>query len=394
MRRFLLFLLGWASFATAQPPPLYIHIVSHNEPTDTLQQPARYARAKANALQLAAIVDAKNAKWNLQTSDGFVFGARQDQNASGTNIFSTLSAPPYDDNIEIDPRSKNFPGRNIADQWYLLDSLGAHPTTTVGGFIYYVCPPGNQNLIDWWPYTDTLTGAVYGNRIRFDLLSGAGSLEPHCNDLNDFGVFKPDTTTNFYQHNPARDLWCIGTGCAPLLDSMVDEQSIIDQIRREVDSIQQGLWPPDRFYVTRIMTNQREYGPMFFQKIARVIDSLNAFPAGQLQWATIRESFDAFLTWRDTTGIDYSQWQCGQTLTALPENSTTSFSVFPNPALDRISFRFADKDVHRLEILSVDGRRLFFGTVSDDIPLELPLMEAGIYWLKLEDGKFSRLVKF
>lgn len=140
MRRFLLLFLGWASFATAQPPPLYIHIVSHNEPTDTLQQPARYARAKANALQLAAIVDAKNAKWNLQTSDGFVFGARQDQSTSGTNIFSTLSAPPYDDNIEIDPRSKNFPGRNIADQWYLLDSLGAHPTTTVGGFIYYVCP--------------------------------------------------------------------------------------------------------------------------------------------------------------------------------------------------------------------------------------------------------------
>ena len=58
---------------------------------------------------------------------------------------------------------------------------------------------------------------------------------------------------------------------------MVDEQSIIDQIRREVDSIQQGLWPPDRFYVTRIMTNQREYGPMFFQKIARVIDSLTPF---------------------------------------------------------------------------------------------------------------------
>ena len=394
MRRFLLLFLGWASFATAQPPPLYIHIVSHNEPTDTLQQPARYARAKANALQLAAIVDAKNAKWNLQTSDGFVFGARQDQSTSGTNIFSTLSAPPYDDNIEIDPRSKNFPGRNIADQWYLLDSLGAHPTTTVGGFIYYVCPPGNQNLIDWWPYTDTLAGNVYGNRVRFDLLSGAGSLEPHCNDLNDFGVFKPDTTTNFYQHNPARELWCIGTGCAPLLDSMVDEQSIIDQIRREVDSIQQGLWPPDRFYVTRIMTNQREYGPMFFQKIARVIDSLNTFPAGQLQWATIRESFDAFLNWRDTNGIDFSQWQCGQILSGLPDIGTPAFSVYPNPTFDRISFNFADRGIHQLEILSAEGRCVWFGTVSDDIPLELPSVEAGIYWLKLEDGNVTRLMNF
>jgi hypothetical protein len=113
-----------------------------------------------------------------------------------------------------------------------------------------------------------------------------------------------------------------------------------------------------------------------------------------LQWATIRESFDAFLNWRDTNGIDFSQWQCGQILSGLPDIGTPAFSVYPNPTFDRISFNFADRGIHQLEILSAEGRCVWFGTVSDDIPLELPSVEAGIYWLKLEDGNVTRLVKF
>ena len=136
---------------------------------------------------------------------------------------------------------------------------------------------------DWWKYQDTITGQYYGNKVKFTLLSGAGSAGAtlHCNDLHDFGVFKPDTTTNFYNHNPSRNLWDIGSGCAPILDSLTDEQTIIDLIQGQVDSIQNGFWPTNKFYVTRIMTNQRDYGPSFFQKISTDNPAMDALRRGR-----------------------------------------------------------------------------------------------------------------
>ncbi len=375
-------LLLLALTGICQPPKLYLQIVSHNEPSDSLQISLRYQQAKNNILQLAGIVDSKNVKWNLQTSDGFVLGARQDEINTGTNVFKTLAGIPYSDNIETDPRSKNFPGRNIADQWYLLDSLGGNPTKTVGGFIYYVCPPASSTLIDWWQYTDTITGSYYGNKIKFNLLSGAGSLAPHCNDLNEFGIFKPDTTTNFYSHNPARNLWCIGTGCAPVLDSMADEQAIIDLIQGQVDSIQNGLWPGNKFYVTRIMTNQREYGPMFFQKISKVIDSLNMIPNTQLKWATLSESFADFQSWQITSGLDHSQWLCGQTTTGIAGiESEAFFSVYPNPANDIITVKFNDQMSHEIRIYNSLGAIVLKGEYFNSNIIDLSEFENGLYYI-------------
>lgn len=322
---------------------LYIQFVSHNEPNDNLQSPLNYQHAKSNLLQMAHIIDSADLRWNLQTSDGLVFGARTDQQNTNTNIFKTLALPPYSDNIEIDPRPKNMTGYNIADQWFLLDSLGANPTKTVGGFIYNTCPPNNYSLIDWWPFEDTITGIHYGNKVKFTLLSGAGSLPPHCNDLKDFGIFKPDTVTNFYSHNPSRNLWCVGVGCAHLLDSMSNEQEIIDLIQAQADSVYSGLWPSNRFYVTRIMTNQREYGPLFFQKVRKVVDSLVLVPSSKLKWATISGCFQDFQTWTQTSGNNYSMWQCGQTVAASTSNTEQSDSayIYPNPIMqgNRIYFK-------------------------------------------------------
>jgi len=377
------------------PPKLYIQIVSHNEPNDNLNQPLRYAKAKKDLLQLAGIVDNKNVKWNLQTSDGLVVGARQDEISTGSNIFKELASSPYRDNIEIDPRSKNNPGRNIADQWYLLDSLGARPTKTVGGFIYHVCQPNNNALIDWWQYTDTLTGLYYRNKIKFELLSGAGSLAPHCNDLNDFGIFKPDTITNFYTHNPARNLWVIGTGCAPLLDSMADEQIVIDLIQSQVELIQKRIWPSDRFYVTRIMTGQREYGPLFFQKISRLIDSLQQIPSSMLKWATLTETFADFQNWQKSSSREYSQWLCNQTTTRINQRSVeTSFRLYPNPSNDIFNIEFDDMLEHSLQIYDLTGRQMAIKSkmVSKD-RIDLTGSPDGIYFIRVDNKWLEKLIK-
>jgi len=378
----------------AQAPKLYIHIVSHNEPTDTLQNFLKYTKAKNNILQLANIVDSKNVKWNLQTSDGFVLGALNDESSTSTNIFKTLANSPYNDNIEIDPRSKNMNGRNVADQWYLLDSLGGNPTTTLGGFIWAVCPPANSTSIDWLQYRDTITGNIYGNKWKCSLLSGAGSLSPHCNDLNDFGIFKPDTTTNFYQHNPLKNLWCMGTGCAPKLDSLDDEQEIIDLIQGQVDSIQNNLWPANKFYVTRIMTNQREYGPLFFQKISKVIDSLNLIPSSKLHWTTIRETFTAFQSWQISSGLDYSQWLCGQTTTGIDENEKSrNYKIYPNPFNNILTIEVSDAQKHRIEIIDFLGRIIYKSVIQSGTSVDLSNFSKGIYLIRI-DSKTEKAIKY
>lgn len=378
------------------PPKLYIHFVSHNEPTDNFDANIlNYNKAKTNALQMANLVNTKNVRWNLQTSDGFVVGALNFENAgtSSTDIFETLSKAPYDDNIEIDPRSKNKSGRNIADQWYLIDSCGANPSHHLGGFIYSTTNSVAQP-IDWLQYRNPIIGNIYGNSWQCNLLTGAGSYPPHTNDLNDFGIFKPDTTTNFYQHNAAKNLWCMGTGCAPVLDSMSNEQAIIDLIQGQVDSIQTGLWPSNKFYVTRIMTNQREYGPLFFQKVTKVIDSLALIPNTKLQWATISETFAAFQSWQISSGLGYSQWLCGQTTTSVTTHNLapTSVLLYPNPCQSTLNLNFMTAQLQPIVILDATGKTLFQTQARESFALDISEYPIGIYWVKVGDN-VQKIVK-
>jgi len=382
--------------AFGQIPKLYIHIVSHNEPTDNIESSALiFNKFKNNALQMANIINTKNVRWNLQTSDGFILGALQYQSAgtSSTDIFETLAKPPYNDNIEIDPRSKNKGGRNIADQWYLLDSCGANPSHNLGGFIYTTTNP-SLVPIDWLQYRNPIIGNIYGNSWQCSILSGAGSYPPHTNDLDDFGVFKPDTTNNFYSHNPTRNLWCMGKGCAPVLDSLDNEQVIIDLIQSQVDSIQSGLWPQNKFYVTRIMTNQREYGPLFFQKISKVIDSLNLIPSSKLQWATISETFTSFQAWQTSSGLNYSQWLCGQTTSDIENfGINNKILIYPNPFSNTVSIDFNDAQEHKIEVVDNLGSILYSLIINSNTAIDLSKFSNGLY-IVFVDGRAQKIIKY
>lgn len=381
------------SFSIGQAPILYVHIVSHNEPTDNLQTILNYEKAKNNIIKMANIVNAKNVKWNLQTSDGFVLGALHYQATTSTNVFKTLANPPYNDNIEIDPRSKNMNGRNIADQWYLLDSLEANPSTHLGGCIYSTTNPKIQP-IDWEQYRNPIIGNIFGNSWQCSIITGAGSYPPHINDLNDFGVFKPDSPDNFYIHNPSQNLWCMGTGCAPLLDSLSDEQAIIDLIKGQVDSIQSGLWPGNKFYITRIMTNQREYGPLFFQKITKVIDSLNVIPASQIKWATISETFTAFEAWQSTSGLDHSQWLCGQKTTGITEgNYPDLFTIYPNPSPGDYSINFNDNTNHHIKVYNSLGILIQSKIAEGNNNINLTDHPNGLFILKVDEKILKKIIK-
>lgn len=373
----------------AQAPVLYINFVTHNEPGDNLQNPFNFNKSKNYVQQLAAIMDTKGASWNLETCDGFANGALNLEGAS-SNIFRTLSNFPYDDNIEIDPRNKNM--TNIADLYHTLDSLGANPTNTLGGFLYKITPPATGSP-DWFQYQDTITGITYPwAKWKCNLIWGAGSLDPHTADLNDYGIWKPDSTNTFYTHNPgaSRTLWYIGNGCQPdlALDSTDNEQAVIDFVQAVVDSIQ-TIWPQNKFYNYTITFNQSQFGPMLFNKITKIIDSVDAIGTSKIQWKTLTEKFSAFQSWQIATGNAYSQWNCGDVATGLKENNFSDvISISPNPSGSIFTIRSNNK-IKNVEVFDITGKIIFQESLNNETfkTLNLHTSKNGIYLIRINTNE-------
>lgn len=378
----------------AQIPKIYINFVTHNEPGDNLQAPLNFNITVPKVLQLANLMDSKGASWNLQTCDGFPTGALNLQGAT-SNIFRTLQQSPYSDNIEIDPRNKQTIYPEIADLYHILDSLGANPTTTLGGFLYFSNVP--NPLPDWFQYEDTIIGGTYTNvKWKCNLIWGAGSTSPpHINDLNDYGVWKPDTTIDFYTHNPNRNVWYMGSGCQPLLglDTTENEQTIISTIKGAIDSIQNNLWPSNKFYVYTVTFNQSQFGPTLFQKVSTICDSVNSWGTSKIQWATLTEKLDSFNVWQQNPN-DYSQWLCGETTTPVEANEKTkNYKIFPNPFNDRISIEISDTKKHKVEFLDLFGRTIHTIAIQSDISVDLSNYLKGIYFIRI-DGRTEKIIKY
>ena len=149
----------------------------------------------------------------------------------------------------------------------------------------------------------------------------------------------------------------------------------------------------NKFYVTRIMTNQREYGPLFFQKISKVIDSLNQIPTTKLQGATIGETFTAFQSWQITSGLDYSQWLCGQTATYVENiEANDKIAIYPNPFNNTISIDIADPQAHQVAVFNVMGERVFVNRFHKHAAIDLSSFSKGLYFLRL-DNKTIKISK-
>ena len=387
----ILALLLSIGFALAQAPKIYINFVSHNEPGDNLQTLLPFNVMVPKVLQLANIIDSKGAKWNLETCDGFAKGALSFQGAT-SNVFRTLQQPPYNDNIEIDPRNKQTIYPTIADLYHILDSLGANPTTILGGFIY---SSTTSTLPDWFQYQDTIQGISYPSvKWKCNAMWGAGSIPPHDNDLNDYGIWKPDTTNNFYNSNSNRSVWFIGNGCQPILalDSTENPQDIITPLKIFIDSVQNGLLPQDKFYVYSITINQSHFGPMLFQKVSTICDSINSWGTNKVQWATLTEKIDRFTVWQQTPN-DYSQWLCGQTVTGINESlKTLNYTIYPNPFNSVINIDMHDEKEHHIEIIDFLGQVLFTSIIQSVTSIDLSKFGNGIYLVRV-DNRTEKIIK-
>jgi len=394
------------NFVTAQAPAVYINFVSHNEPADILNQDPEYSASKAYVLQLAAIIDSYQAAWNLETCDRFVAGALSVE-GQANNVFRTLSTN-YPNYIEVDPRSKNWMvGNNIADTYHLLDSLGANPTTTLGGFIYSspAMPP-----IDWFDYevTKYSTSPNYPTVAwNCNIIWGAGSPN-HSNDFYDWGIWKPkaastsNTFNDFYQHEPLNNIWYIGSGCPPdgtvnpanpgSFDPTDNVSDVTGPLKSFIDSIQNNQLPQDKFYSYSITINQSDFGPTLFAKISQICDSVQLWGATKIKWGTLTQKLTAFQTWSAANSNAISQWQCGETL-GLNENDGIEFEFYPNPASNNFTIKTNDNDSHLFKVHDILGNLIFEKTTSNQLVTDVSNWSNGLYIVSIDDRSIRKFIK-
>ncbi len=319
-----------ALHALGQGGPLHLNITSHNEMLDEnyVGDPLLFNEAVTNYTAVLGVVQAHNARWNMQTCSRFVVAAllHQDAHTEPDDIFETLWNSGV---VQIDPRNKTisgFPPYDLADVAVLIDSCGAEASHIMGGFLHFP-----YAMEDWTDYQLPAPGNVLGQPWDIDILWGGGS-PGHINDANDFGVWKPQGGTDsvsFYTHAPGNHLWMVGNGCALVLTDTTPVIDVYNEIAFQVQAISNGVWPSDRFYCESVMMNTRNMGTTLTNKLDSLLDMLDPLVAsGDIVWETIGDKFDAFEDWSAQNNIPYSQWDCDSAIsTGLAEPPANGPSI-------------------------------------------------------------------
>lgn len=425
--------IGLSVFSQTTTPKLYFTITSHNEmtntePYDTAPSYTFYTQTRDTLKKIVDLVNAKGAKYNMQTCQKFVFGCLHKELAATTNTdimqyAYELGGPPYGTVVEIDPRYKTQSFTtytyNMADVAHLIDSTGAKSSKTVGGFVYYnstVTATSSYSLGgDWIPFTNTITGTL-GSNWKANILWGAGSVPPHTHDASNYGTWKPRGTTDsidFFCHNPTQNLWIQGNGCSWVLTPTTNINSMISEIRTEATKIRNGTYPANKFYNASLMINFKDFGtstvtPTFQmpKELSRVIDSINYMVTqNKIIWATISQKQDTFNIWSAANSIAYSQWRCGQTATIAPTcalSSVTEFDkddgflkVYPNPASNELTYEFQSLTGQESYFYVFDnlGRMIIKQRIIESIgKIDLDNLPSGLYLIQATNTRPKKLL--
>ncbi len=420
-------------FSQITSPKLYFTITSHNEmvsapnpnaePYDTAPSYTFYVQTRDTLRKIVDMIYTKNAKYNLQTCQKFVFGCLHKELAATTNTdilqYSyELGGAPFGRVVEIDPRYKTESPNylyNMADVAHLIDSTGAKSSKTVGGFVYLNTSTSSYTAGDWTTYTTSIPGTFGQPAWQASILWGAGSSPPHTNDADNFGTWKPRGKTDsvdFYCHNPAAPVWVQGNGCSFVLTPTTNVQSMIAQIRSEATKIKNGTYPANKFYNGHLMIDFKDFKNTSFPsfqmrtQLGVMIDSINVMVGqGKIVWATISQKQDTFNLWSATTSIAYSQWRCGQTTTLAPTCNLASvtefskddgiFKVYPNPANNELTYEFQSLTGKETYFYVYDnlGREVIKKQMTESIgKVSLDNLPAGLYLINATSTRPKKLL--
>jgi Secretion system C-terminal sorting domain len=364
-------------------PLVYFDFVTHNEETFQWNGTPYYANNRARLITLADYFQSNGITWNMQSDWVYLTNVLTKDSAyiATTNNKNILLWMQQDKGVEIDPHAHEsqyiYP-----DVVKLMDSLGLPESKLMGGSIY-----NDSNGVNIW--TNLINGQyglVFPNKFwQPDYMMGGGTPN-HIADVKYYGFWNPQSTTNYLTHDTTNHLRHIGVGCSLKIYDTSTVASIVADVKDVVLKVQSGQYPSNGFYLQSIFFEQGSLNNIsFYNKVISIADSVNAIVAtGVAQWKTLKQ---AYQQWETVYNAQMFQWECGQVISEIENVSENSFSVYPNPASDKIKIvtgsenKFKDTE---LIIYNVLGNAVFKSQlINSNNEIDIAHLPKGIYFYRL-----------
>ena len=286
---------------------ILVTLVSHNEDTATGMNPAcvalrdalesRWAPNRQALLDLAEIIDEREAAWSFQSDIEYV-GWVLDREPADDNILRDLAHWPSG-RISVESHAHEGPGKNYADIANALEVASGVRLGVVGGFTAVACtnddiPPVWEKF--WEPLNPKQPGAPFIATVLTD-----GAAAGHGCDPSASGVWRPASHEEFFTHDPSAPLPNIGPGLA---GHGLDEG--LTAVATLVEDLRAGRLEEHRLYTASLTLPQCDFdledSGFTPTDIAGFIDGVNALKdgSGDLDWATFPEILDVWVNEYDS----------------------------------------------------------------------------------------------
>ena len=246
-------------------------------------------------VQLAEYVQLKGVKWNFQSDWKFLTAVKNFdtgsviQNTNGKNLMKWLIE---DKGISCDPHAHETQ-YNYADVAYLHTQLGIVPEKIVGGFLYDTIVNGNN----WENLEAGIYGRVYTSYFwKPDILWGGGT-QSHINDPQNYGIWKPQSMANFYDHDSSKHLTLVGNGCTNKIFDTTTVESALNKVKNLLDAVKYHLIPDTGIYTSCVFMSVGQFNTGQLNKMKQFIDSIEVYvSSGKIQWKSIKENYEYWNT--------------------------------------------------------------------------------------------------
>lgn len=369
-------------FTAIAQPVVYFDFVTHNEESPVWNGVSYYTNNRARLVALGNYFQANGITWNMQSDWRYLTNVLSQETPAlmaTTNNKNILLWLQDDMGVEMDPHAHEsqyiYP-----DVAHLMDSIGLIESKLIGGSIY-----NDSNGINIWT---NLVNGQYGNIFpnafwQPDYMMGGGTPD-HVADLNYYGMWNPQSPTNYLVHDTTSHLRHIGTGCSIKIKDTSAVANVVAEINDVVQKVQSGQYPSNGFYLQTIFFEQGDLNNlMFYNKVLQVADSANAIVAsGTAQWKTLKQ---AYTQWETAYNAQMFQWECGQLVAGVMENEKEPLNIYPNPFHDMLHFDFGPESLPAtVQIVDVTGRIIYsFVPQQKKYDISTGMFFSGIYFLKV-----------
>jgi hypothetical protein len=269
-----------------------------------------------------------------------------------------------------------------------MDSIGLPESKLMGGTLY-----NEYNGINVW--TNLINGQygiMFPNKFwQPDYMMGGGT-PMHVADLKYYGFWNPQDTAHYLTHDTSNHMRHIGVGCEiKIKNDSVPASDIIAKINEVVNLVQSGQYPATGFYLQTIFFEQGDLNlTAFYNKVIEIADSVNAIMStGVAQWNTLKQTYTE---WENAYNAQMFQWECGQIINSIADVVENNFTVYPNPASEKITFEMNGGEEASIKIFNSMGAIVHQSNInSSRKEIDVRNFSSGIYFYHLtnEEGIFS-----